>query len=459
MALRCPFPVLPSFPVRSKTATVGEDASVTYIVSLTKILSLCKCYLHFCMSPKTTSSRQRLIDAALQLFVSQGVTATTTRQIAELADVNEVTLFRQFGNKHGLLLAVVESAQLFPQLGQGIDQPLEPVESVSQALHDYAAVQLQALQQAPELVRSLIGEAGQYSADHAQVLGQSLTRINDRTAEYLAGVLQQKQMQAQLSSEQLASLLNALLLGYSVVEVTTQRHQLWQSREAFLQSVVALFLQGATRPLQRSLDPSDPASIEVPRDLVEDLPALLVDAILQRAKKSGLQDYALAYLLFAAGLSAAELVTLQRNDSLRDAQHHLLQLDQGRVRQVPVNQWILGQRYGSYTRNPLTQWLKSRKDERSAMFCNELGEPISEAEVRSRWHHWTEELSTPTGQTPAIEQAQQTWRVEMLMKGMGLEDLSLLTGLSVVQLQPYADRAREKAALEQAVRLDHKPGK
>ena len=62
------------------------------------------------MSRTRTSSRARLINAALELFTSQGVTETTTRQIAELAQVNEVTLFRQFGNKQGLLLAVIEDS-------------------------------------------------------------------------------------------------------------------------------------------------------------------------------------------------------------------------------------------------------------------------------------------------------------------------------------------------------------
>jgi hypothetical protein len=41
---------------------------------------------------------------------------------------------------------------------------------------------------------------------------------------------------------------------------------------------------------------------------------------------------------------------------------------------------------------------------------------------------------------------------------MSLENLSILTGCDRTQLQPYAKRAREKAALEQATRLDQKPG-
>ena len=185
-----------------------------------------------------------------------------------------------------------------------------------------------------------------------------------------------------------------------------------------------------------------------------DLPANLVHTILQKAKKSSLRDYALIYVLFSAGLSATEIAKLEIVHQISDRDRYLLQVTQGSVRQVPINQSILGKRYGSYTRNPLTQWLKSRKDDRATLFLNDAEKPISEAEIQQRWQIVTAGLLTPEGQAPKIEQAQQTWCVEMLLKGMSLEDLSILTGRSLKQLKPYAQRAKEKLAIEQAIRRD-----
>jgi AcrR family transcriptional regulator len=54
------------------------------------------------------SARDRIIDAALELMFERGYDGTTTRTIAERADVNEVTLFRQFGTKRNLLMAVID---------------------------------------------------------------------------------------------------------------------------------------------------------------------------------------------------------------------------------------------------------------------------------------------------------------------------------------------------------------
>lgn len=403
------------------------------------------------MASQVNSTRQRLIQAALQLFAAQGITETKTRQIAELAEVNEVTLFRHFGSKHGLLLAVIEDAQVFTQLGEALGQQAKHITSVSQALKDYANARLQALEQIPEFVRSLIGEAGQYPVENRQSLGRAIAQANRYTAQYLATVMDHEQLQTDLPAEKLASLLNGLLLGYAVMQFTSEFHELWPDREDFLDNLVELFLHGAV-----SQPKSTPTSVSptVTPTQVADLPAHLVRSILQRAKKLGLQDYALAYVLFGAGLDAGEIATLQRSHYISEKHQHLLQVPQASVRQVPINQWIMGQRYGSFTRNPLTQWLKSRKDNQSALFLNEAGNPISELEVRRRWQILTEGLLTPSGQPPAIEQAQQTWCVEMLIKGINLEDLSILTGHDVVKLQPYARRAREKAALEQAIRLD-----
>lgn len=413
------------------------------------------------MTAQRKSTRQRLVQAALQLFAAQGVTETTTRQIAELAGVNEVTLFRQFGSKHGLLLAVIEEAEVFTELGAALGQQANQVQGLTQALQAYAEGHLQALDQIPEFVRSLVGEAGHYSPENRQAIGRGLAQVNRYTVQYLTTVMSREHLQSRLSPQKLASLLNTLLLGYAVMEFTTEFHELWPDRAAFIADLLQLFFSSeqieATQAEPTSRLPTVDCSVSVAVGEVLDLPASLVRAILQKTHKSSAQDYALVYVLFGAGLSPGEIASLQRSHSMFDAQQHLLQVPQGTKRQVPLNQWIMGHRYGTYTKNPLTQWLKTRKDDQPALFINENGQPMSEVEVRLRWQKIVAEITTPFGHPPAIEQAQQTWCVEMLMRGMNLEALSILTGCEPEQLQPYTRRAQEKAALEEAIRLDRHP--
>ena len=417
------------------------------------------------MPAQRNPTRQRLIHAALELFAVQGVTDTTTRQIAELAEVNEVTLFRHFGNKHGLLLAVIEDAGVFAHLGQTLIRQANQTSSIYQALKDYATACLAAIDQVPAVVRSVVGEAGQYPAKNREAIGRGFTQANRYVAKYFETVIKRGQLNTHLPAEKLASLLNGMLLGYAVIEFTSEFHQLWHDRDDFLENLVTLFLQGAVSPSSAitpafsglvpfaSLEVLEPIAVT---ETIADLPAALVHALLQRAKKLGLQEYAIVYVLFGAGLSPAEVSRLERSHHSSDPHYQSLQITQGLMRQVPVNQWIMGKRYGSYTRNPLTQWLRSRKDNQPAMFLNQAEQPLAESELRQLWQIVAEGLLAPDGNPPAIEQAQQTWCIDLLMRGVSLTDLRLLTGWNAARLQPYAARAGEKAALEQVIRLDQK---
>lgn len=56
-------------------------------------------------------TEQRILDAALRVFASEGFTGATTRRIAEEANVAEVTLFRKFKSKKNLLKEVLINNQ------------------------------------------------------------------------------------------------------------------------------------------------------------------------------------------------------------------------------------------------------------------------------------------------------------------------------------------------------------
>ncbi len=53
------------------------------------------------------NTEQKILDAALRVFASEGYAGATTRRIAQEADVTEVTLFRKFQSKENLLREVI----------------------------------------------------------------------------------------------------------------------------------------------------------------------------------------------------------------------------------------------------------------------------------------------------------------------------------------------------------------
>ncbi|MEL7500888.1 MAG: TetR family transcriptional regulator [Cyanobacteria bacterium J06554_6] len=386
----------------------------------------------------TPSTRDRLTQAALELFLSQGVSQTTTRQIADLAGVNEATLFRNFGNKYGLLLAMLQDAPV------ALSEPtqLATVEPVT-ALRSYASSCLQALEQFPSFVCSVIGEADHYSSEQVQVLKAQLNSIRQDMAQHLEQLLGD---QARLSSEDLAGCLGALLLGYMVIEATSG-YAIWEKREDFLDVLTAAFTDSPKGA------PNGDGSTDAG---VQDLPTAWVHQMIKQAKSLGTQDYALAIALFGAGLRPTEVTGLLRSHHISDKTQHVLQvLTPTGSRQVPVNQWILGKRYGSYTSNPLTKWLKVRKDSAPNLFATEAGMPLTVDDIQARWQQWWQGIDVGSA-PPVPEQAHQTWCVEMLMRGMSLEDLSILSGHAVAALRRYEQRGREKSAIAAATQLDRK---
>ena len=79
-------------------------------------------------------TRSRIFAATRQLLAKKGRRGTTTREIADLAGVNEATLFRHFGNKDALIEACVlhycpagDLAELLPTLGGDIEEDLRQI--------------------------------------------------------------------------------------------------------------------------------------------------------------------------------------------------------------------------------------------------------------------------------------------------------------------------------------------
>ncbi|MDA9121396.1 TetR/AcrR family transcriptional regulator [Flavobacteriales bacterium] len=57
-----------------------------------------------------TEKQESILKAALMLFATQGYASTSTSKVAKAAGVSEGLIFRHFGNKEGLLNAILEMA-------------------------------------------------------------------------------------------------------------------------------------------------------------------------------------------------------------------------------------------------------------------------------------------------------------------------------------------------------------
>ncbi len=405
------------------------------------------------MAERKLSSRERIVKSGLRLFAQKGTTAATTKEIAENADVNEVTLFRQFGSKQGLLLAVLQEASVLDRMQAALSE----IAGANHPLSAYGSAVLELLDQVPELVRSLIGESGQSPIENQQALAQVLKQANLQTVGYL----RRAQVACPgMSVEAIATLLNTLIIGHTVLAASSGG--LWQDQSDFLTTLNDLFSPERQQGSKHGADTANratntlaTASELVSTNTVIDLPSETVRSLFQSAKKQGQQEYALVYVLFGAGLTIEEAASLICASVFASKTQHLLTVSGPNARQVPVNRWIMGSRYGTYLKNPLSQWIRAQPDASANVFSID-GKALGVEGLLLLWNSVAAGMITMTGEPATPFQARQTWCIELLMKGMSLENLSILSGMSLLELEPYARRAKEKAALEQALAIDQK---
>ena len=100
------------------------------------------------------ATRQSLLDVTAKLYAEHGWLGTTTRRIAEAAGVNEVTLFRQFGSKEGLLLEAITLAARDHAAARLPESPA----LLAEELRTWAAAQHASIRAMSGIIRACLAE-------------------------------------------------------------------------------------------------------------------------------------------------------------------------------------------------------------------------------------------------------------------------------------------------------------
>ena len=113
-------------------------------------------------------ARERLLDAAAVVFARDGIAASTTREIAREAGVNEVTIYRLFQHKQNLLMAVLERA--FAPLPADVAESPEVETDLEAIVRDYAKSFAASVNRNLALKRVLIGEIQLFNKEELEVI-------------------------------------------------------------------------------------------------------------------------------------------------------------------------------------------------------------------------------------------------------------------------------------------------
>ncbi len=104
------------------------------------------------------SHRDKILDATMRVYADCGFKGATTRQIAQEAGVNEVTLFRQFGSKAALIGEAIRRHAEATFTAVLPDEPVDPEAELSV----WCALHLTHLRESRPLIRQFLSELHQY---------------------------------------------------------------------------------------------------------------------------------------------------------------------------------------------------------------------------------------------------------------------------------------------------------
>jgi TetR/AcrR family transcriptional regulator, regulator of cefoperazone and chloramphenicol sensitivity len=116
-------------------------------------------------------TRAEIADAARRLFVSQGWSATTVRDVAREAGVSVPTVYAAYQNKTGLLWALADAADLTADLPRMLDE-LEGASAPEQSLAAMVAYDRRLFERAGDLI-TLVREAGRTEPELAAFYRQA----------------------------------------------------------------------------------------------------------------------------------------------------------------------------------------------------------------------------------------------------------------------------------------------
>lgn len=160
---------------------------------------------------KTSLTRTRLLKAAQEVFAEAGITGATTKEIARVAGVNEVTLFRHFHSKEQLLAAVVQQSTALQM--EALAHQDEWTQNLKEDLTHYGSLYNQMLEEHEGLIRTLIGEAKRHPEVAHQIIAEAIQPLREKLITYLKSAQEKGIVRPDLPIEPSVDLFTGMLLG------------------------------------------------------------------------------------------------------------------------------------------------------------------------------------------------------------------------------------------------------
>jgi len=178
------------------------------------------------MSMKEEDTRERILNAAKEVFSNKGYSGSTTREISLVADVAEVTLFRHFEKKNNLFYETISTFIVKPMLNFNASKENENSEQFIQKIIEERTC---TLRKNRELFICTIYES-QYNDEIKEMLKSIFSKVFDEIMYFMKG--------RQINSEKesfgyLSQIILSTIVGLIIFESLTDSDAFRDSRKLY----------------------------------------------------------------------------------------------------------------------------------------------------------------------------------------------------------------------------------
>lgn len=190
-------------------------------------------------------TKERLLEATFNLISEKGYLGATTREIAQRAGVNELTLFRHFGSKEKLFEEVLKKYTFLPKL-KGLLPELRKM-SYKESLWVLGERFIETLKDRKSLVRIMLSEINLYPDKIRNVYSSFIDEIISILAGYFR-YLQGKKVIRHLSPEMGARAFLGMIFSYFLSEeIMTGRVIDKIEVKKILKEFISIFIEGTKK--------------------------------------------------------------------------------------------------------------------------------------------------------------------------------------------------------------------
>jgi len=191
-------------------------------------------------------SRDKLIEAATELFASKGFAAVSIREVSQQAGVNSALISYHFGGKEGLYTAVLETQlSVLLQLAEKMQmEKLDPIERIRQ----YAYAVLNMHKHSPSLIRFFYSELFSPTACFQKIIQNILDKMYKMLCATIQAGITAGQFRADLKAEQAAIALVGIMNFYFISRpINSQLLPPEACPEEYVEQALGIYLNGIVR--------------------------------------------------------------------------------------------------------------------------------------------------------------------------------------------------------------------